>query len=134
MSAAQKMNMRPRGGMREPHMSREELKLSLGKDSTVWRLFGFIFKNYKVRIGIVLVCIVVSALATLASSLFTKTLIDDYITPMLSMSVPEYSPLALALVKLGAALLVGVVASYSYNLIMIFVGQGCRFTPMMWTP
>lgn len=124
MSAAQKMNMRPRGGMREPHMSREELKLSLGKDSTVWRLFGFIFKNYKVRIGIVLVCIVVSALATLASSLFTKTLIDDYITPMLSMSVPEYSPLALALVKLGAALLVGVVASYSYNLIMIFVGQG----------
>ena len=124
MGAAQKMNMRPRGGMREPHMSREELKLSLGKDSTVWRLFGFIFKNYKVRIGIVLVCIVVSALATLASSLFTKTLIDDYITPMLSMSVPEYSPLALALVKLGAVLLVGVVASYSYNLIMIFVGQG----------
>ena len=124
MSAEQRMNGRPRGGVREPHMSKEELKSSLGKGSTVWRLFRFIFKNYKIRIGIVLVCIVVSALATLASSLFTKTLIDDYITPMLSMASPDYSPLAVALFKLGAVLLVGVVASYSYNLIMIFVGQG----------
>ena len=124
MSAQQRMGGRPRGGVREPHMSREELKSSLGKGSTVWRLFSFIFKNYKIRIGIVLVCIVVSALATLASSLFTKTLIDDYITPMLSMAAPDYSPLAVALFKLGAVLLVGVVASYSYHLIMIFVGQG----------
>ena len=124
MSAQQRMGGRPRGGVREPHMSREELKSSLGKGSTVWRLFSFIFKNYKIRIGIVQVCIVVSALATLASSLFTKTLIDDYITPMLSMAAPDYSPLAVALFKLGAVLLVGVVASYSYHLIMIFVGQG----------
>ena len=113
-----------RGGVREPHMSREDLKKSLGKGSTVWRLFSFIFKNYKIRFGVVLVCIVISALATLASSLFTKTLIDDYITPLLSQAVPDFSPLAIALVKLAAALLLGVAASYSYNLIMIFVGQG----------
>ena len=113
-----------RGGVREPHMSREDLKKSLGKGSTVWRLFSFIFKNYKIRFGVVLVCIVISALATLASSLFTKTLIDDYITPLLTQAVPDFSPLAIALVKLAAALLLGVAASYSYNLIMIFVGQG----------
>ena len=113
---------RMRGGVREPHMSRAELRKSLGKDSTIWRLFGFIFKHYKFRFGIVLVCIVVSALTTLASSLFTKTLIDSYITPMLSQAAPDYSPLAVALVKLGAVLLLGVAASYSYNLIMIFVG------------
>ena len=113
-----------RGGVREPHMSREDLKKSLGKGSTVWRLFSFIFKNYKIRFGVVLVCIVISALATLASSLFTKTLIDDYITPLLTQAVPDFSPLAVALVKLAAALLLGVAASYSYNLIMIFVGQG----------
>ena len=126
MSAQMKMNPggKMRGGVREPHMSRAELKKSLGKGSTVWRLFGFIFKHYKFRFGIVLVCIVISALTTLASSLFTKTLIDDYITPLLSQSVPSFSPLAVALVKLGAVLLLGVVASYSYNLIMIFVGQG----------
>ena len=113
-----------RGGVREPHMSREDLKKSLGKGSTVWRLFSFIFKNYKIRFGVVLVCIVISALATLASSLFTKTLIDDYITPLLAQTVPDFSPLTIALVKLAAALLLGVAASYSYNLIMIFVGQG----------
>lgn len=127
MSASGKMPSgggRMRGGVREPHMSREDLKKSLGKGSTVWRLFRFIFKNYKFRFGVVLVCIVISALATLASSLFTKTLIDDYITPLLSQAVPDFSPLAVALVKLAAALLVGVAASYSYNLIMIFVGQG----------
>ena len=123
----QKMNPaggRMRGGVREPHMSKAELKKSLGKGSTVWRLFGFIFKNYKIRFAVVLACIVVSALTTLASSLFTRTLIDDYITPMLSQSVPDYSPLAVALLKLAVVLLVGVAASYSYNLIMIFVGQG----------
>ena len=112
-------------GMREPsHLSREELKKSLGKGSTVWRLFGFIFKNYKYRFLIVLGCIVVSALTTLASSLFTKTLIDSYITPMLGQAMPDFSPLAVALVKLGAVLLVGVVASYTYNVIMIHVAQG----------
>ncbi len=118
------MSAKMRGGVREPHMSRADLKKSLGKDSTVWRLFGFIFKNYKVRFGVVLVCIVISALTTLASSLFTRTLIDDYIAPMLSQATPDFSLLALALVKLAAVLLLGVAASYSYNLIMIFVGQG----------
>ena len=127
MSASGKMPQgsgRMRGGVREPHMSREDMKKSLGKGSTVWRLFRFIFKNYKFRFGVVLACIVISALATLASSLFTKTLIDDYITPLLSQAVPDFSPLVVALVKLAAVLLVGVAASYSYNLIMIFVGQG----------
>ena len=128
MSSNQTQKMMPggrmRGGVREPHMSRAELKKSLGKGSTVWRLFGFIFKNYKIRFGVVLVCIVISALTTLASTLFTRTLIDNHITPLLSQAVPDFSPLAVALVKLAAVLLLGVVASYSYNLIMIFVGQG----------
>lgn len=127
MSASSKMSPgggRMKGGVREPHMSRADLKKSLGKDSTVWRLFRLIFKNYKIRFGVVLVCIVISALTTLASSLFTRSLIDDYITPMLSQASPDFSPLALALIKLAAVLLLGVAASYSYNLIMIFVGQG----------
>lgn len=119
------MNANKTRGMREPsHLSRADLKKSLGKGSTVWRLFGFIFKNYKYRFLIVLVCIVVSALASLASSLFTKTLIDNYITPMIGQASPDFSPLAVALVKLAAVLLLGVAASYSYNVIMIRVGQG----------
>ena len=92
--------------------------------ASVWRLFSLIFKHYKVGLLVVAACIVVSTLATLASTLFTKTLIDDYILPMANSGSSDFSPLAVALVKLAAVLLVGVAASYSYNLIMIHVGQG----------
>lgn len=108
----------------QPKLSREELKKSLGKGSTVWRLFAFILKNYKIRFFLVLVCIVVSSLTSLVSSLFTKTLIDDFITPLSMSAVPDYAPLARELVRLAAVLVTGIIASYSYNLIMIFVGQG----------
>ena len=93
---------------------------------TVKRLFAFIFKNYKVHIGIVLVCIVISSVTSLASSLFTRTLIDDYITPMLDRmgAGPDFRPLAIALAKLAAIILAGVIAGYAYNMIMVFVGQG----------
>ena len=92
--------------------------------TSVWRLFSLIFKHYKVGLLVVAACIVVSTLATLASTLFTKTLIDDYILPMANSGSSDFSPLAVALAKLTAVLLVGVAASYSYNLIMIHVGQG----------
>ena len=99
----------------------------LKKDSTVFRLFRYIFRNYKVNFVVVLLCILVSSLTSLASSLFTRSLIDDYITPMSAAASPDYAPLAVALVKLAAVLLVGIVAGYAQNLIMIHVGQGTMF-------
>ena len=96
----------------------------LKKDSTVFRLFKFIFKNYKVNFIVVTLCIIVSSVTSLASSLFTRTLIDDYIVPMTAAAAPDYAPLAVALVKLGAILLVGIIAGYAQSLIMIHVGQG----------
>ena len=96
----------------------------LKRDSTVFRLFKYIFKYYKVNFIVVLVCIVVSSLTSLASSLFTRSLIDDYITPLTHAAAPDYSPLAVALVKLGAVLLVGIIAGYVQSLLMIHVGQG----------
>lgn len=97
----------------------------LKNSKTVWRMLGFVLKNYKVGFLVVMVCIVVSSLATLASTLFTRTLIDDYITPMtVAAGAPDYAPLAVAIFKLMAILLVGVGASYAQSLIMIHVGQG----------
>ena len=116
-------------GERAPQASLKDLK----KDSTVFRLFRYIFRHYKVHIGIVLVCIVISAVTSLASSLFTRTLIDDYIVPMLNTpsglfgnvgAGADYRPLGIALIKLGAILLTGIAAGYTYNLLMVFVGQG----------
>jgi len=96
----------------------------LKKDASVFRLFRYIFKYYKLNFAVVILCIVVSSLTSLASSLFTRTLIDDFISPMSTAASPDYGPLAVALVKLGAVLLVGIVAGYVQNLIMIHVGQG----------
>ena len=114
-------NMRG-GGDRGPRAG-ASLK-DLKKDSTVFRLFKYIFKNYKVNFVVVLLCIVVSSITSLASSLFTRTLIDDYITPMTAAAAPDYAPLAVALAKLAAIILVGIIAGYAQSLIMIHVGQG----------
>lgn len=88
------------------------------------RLFGFVMKNYRLSIVTVLVCIVVSSITSLCSTLFTRTLIDDYITPLTQAARPEYSSLLQALFRLGLILLLGVIASYAYNRLMINVSQG----------
>jgi len=88
------------------------------------RLFGFVMKHYKFSILTVLVCIVVSSITSLFSTLFTRTLIDDYITPLTQTENPEYASLLQTLFRLGLILLLGVVASYAYNRLMINVSQG----------
>lgn len=88
------------------------------------RLFAFVFSNYRLSIVIVLACIVVSSITSLVSTLFTRTLIDDYIVPLTQVDNPQYASLAQALFKLGMVLLLGVVASYAYNRLMINVSQG----------
>ena len=88
------------------------------------RLFGFVMKYYKFSILTVLACIVVSSITSLMSTLFTRTLIDDYITPLTQVANPEYASLLQTLFKLGLILLLGVIASYTYNRLMINVSQG----------
>ena len=94
------------------------------KLSTVTRLFGLILKHNKWKIAIVLLCILVSTLATLASTLFTKTLLDDYVVPMIGQASPDYSPLAIALVKLAAVLIIGMGASYLHSIMTVYISQG----------
>ncbi|MBO4849713.1 MAG: ABC transporter ATP-binding protein [Prevotella sp.] len=94
------------------------------RKATLTRLFKMVLKDYKFSFIAVFMCIIVSSLATLMSTLFTKTLIDDYIKPLQGVDNPDFSPLAGALLKLAAVLVVGVVCSYAYNRIMIYVSQG----------
>ena len=94
------------------------------KRATLGRLTRFVLRNYKFSCLTVMVCIIITSVATLSSTLFTRTLIDDYIVPLTRMDDPEYRSLAQALFKLGALLMLGVIASYTYNRIMISVSQG----------
>ena len=90
------------------------------------RLFRLVMKHYKWMVFTVLVCIAISSVTSLASTLFTRTLIDDYVVPLTQVSNPEYSSLLQALFKLGLILLLGVICSYTYNRLMIYVSQGTQ--------
>lgn len=89
------------------------------------RLMGYVLKNYRFACAFVLLFIIVSSLASVASSLFLKSLIDDYITPILMSEGPaDFTPLFLALCKMAAIYGVGVLSTYLYSRILINVAQG----------
>lgn len=94
------------------------------KRAVIWRLTKYVLRDYKFSIGAVLLCIVVASVTSLFSTLFTQTLIDDYVIPLTQADNPEYASLAQALFRLGLVLLLGVVCSYTYNRLMINISQG----------
>ena len=114
------------GGPRGPQAQAGFQRVNKQTRSIIWRMAKLVLGDYKLSIGVVLVCIVVTSVTTLASTLFTRTLIDDYIVPLTQTANPEYHSLAQVLFKLGLILLVGVVCSYLYNRLMINVSQGTQ--------
>ena len=95
---------------------------------TVSRLMQRIFKPNKAKWIIVVICIIISALAGVSSSLFLNYLIDDCITPMLAQAdlglLPDYTKLITSILFMVGLFLLGVVASFLYNRIMILIAQG----------
>ena len=112
----------PRGG--GPRGAAGFQKVEGRKKEVLWRLIKYVVKNYKFSYIAVMVCILISSVTTLVSTLFTRTLIDDYIVPLTQADNPEYASLAQALFRLGLVLLFGVICSYTYNRLMINVSQG----------
>lgn len=88
------------------------------------RLVGIIFEKYALACVIVMVCIFISVLANIQGTLFLKTLIDDYIIPLMKSDVPDYSKLLNAIIRVGIFYMIGVLATFIYNKIMIYVSQG----------
>ncbi len=90
----------------------------------VMEIFRLVWRNYKLHFCLVIVCILVSAFATLRSTLFTQSLIDDYITPMMETGSTDYGPLAGAIGRLLVVAALGVAAGYLNNRTMVTVSQG----------
>lgn len=91
---------------------------------TLKRLIGYIAKGNKARLAIVFVLLLISTIASVASSLFLKSLIDDYIAPLIGQSAPDFSPLFGALTMMACIYLAGMLASYLQTRLMIPVAQG----------
>lgn len=87
------------------------------------RLMSYIGK-YKAYLIVVVVCILLSALASVASSVFLQVLIDDYIVPILAMDSPVFAGLLKALGIMAIIYLVGIFATWLYNYLMVTVAQG----------
>ena len=88
------------------------------------RLMGFIFKKYLPACIIVVTCIFVSVLANVQGTMFTKNLIDDYIVPLLKTGSPDYGPLLAAMGRVAVFYGIGVISTFAYSKIMIYVSQG----------
>ena len=88
------------------------------------RLMKFVLKNYWLHCLIVLICIFISVLANVQGTMFMKTLIDDYITPLLKNGGSDYAPLLHAMGRVAIFYGIGIVSTYVFNKIMVYVSQG----------
>ena len=89
------------------------------------RLMRYVFRTYKWHYISVIALIFISVLASVQGTLFTQTLIDDYIAPLLLSDTPDFGPLAMAILRVAGFYLIGVAASFLQSLIMTYVTQGC---------
>lgn len=103
-------------------MDKKKFERKLDK-ATAKRLMSYI-GAYKVRFTFVLICIVLSSLAVVVSSLFLQSLIDDYITPLLAQNVPDFSGLFRAIIMLVVVYVIGILSAWIYNRFMVTIAQG----------
>lgn len=114
--------MPPRGPMGAAYAKNRPKPKNQGK--VIKRLLSYMDLPNRIRLAIVLVCILVSALAGVMGSMFLETLIDDYITPLLQMENPVFTGLLRALGTMALIYLAGVVTTFTYNWLMVNVSQG----------
>ena len=93
------------------------------KKGTIKRLFKYIFKH-KVKILIVVACIIISSASEVYGQLFLKTLIDNYITPLVNSVDKDFAPLIKAILMMAGIYFIAVAAMYIYNRLMVKVSQG----------
>ena len=88
------------------------------------RLMTYVAGRYKFHLAAVVVCILTAALANVQGTMFMRTLIDSYITPLIGSENPDYSPLLSAILRVACFYAIGVIASYAHQRIMVVVTQG----------
>ncbi len=94
------------------------------KAKTIKRLLKYVTKGYKFQLVVVLVSIIISALVGVLGVQFIKYLIDDFITPLLGQQNPDFTALLNVIMVMGVVYLVGVIATYTYDRLMVNISQG----------
>lgn len=111
--------------MTKPKVS--DYKSMPGKKSidkkTIKRLLSYM-TSYKLKFGIVIVCIILTSLVSAASATAIRILIDDYITPLIGVSNPSYYGIIKVISTLSIIFIVGVISAFLYSRIMVDISQG----------
>lgn len=107
-------------------MSNEQRKPRVTRDTlaTGKRLLGYVLRDYKLRFIGVFFCILISSVASISVSLSLKFLLDDFIIPLIGKQNPNYTELYRAMAVLGTIFLCGVIATFIYSRLMVYIGQG----------
>ena len=100
-------------------------RMAKNPKQTISRLLSYMAR-YKGTLAVVGVSVVFSAVAQAASSASLGTLVDDYITPMLSQAVPDFAPLLRFLGMMACVYFVGLVSAFFCNYLMAKVSQGTQ--------
>lgn len=110
----------PRGGAKRgmPHEKVEHPERIIG------RLLKILFRNYGIHMAAVMICILTTVLSSVQGTMFTKTLIDSYITPMIGQTNPDYGPLTGAILRVAGFYGLGVLAALVQAKLMVYVTQG----------
>lgn len=95
---------------------------------TLKRLFSYMVKKYKFRLVLVMILILLSTFANVRGSLFLQVVIDDYITPLLGQSNPNFSGLLKAITTMALIYGVGIISNLGFNLIMVRISEGTQKT------
>lgn len=99
-------------------------RISKNDIKTAKRLLKYVTETYKVRFVLVFICILISAVASISVSLSLKFMLDDYIIPLIGQQNPNYTELYQALGVLACIFIAGVLATFTYTRLMVYIGQG----------
>lgn len=104
----------------------EEMKEKMKKNrkNTAFRLLKYSMGGYKLQFVIVLITIIISATTSVIGIQFIQKLIDNYIIPLIGNQNPNYTSLLHAIVTMGGIYLIGIIATYIYNRLMLNITQG----------
>ncbi len=110
--------------MRNKAVARRGGPENMGK--VLKRLLSYMKGKYRRRFLLVVLCIIISSLASVSTALFMQTLIDDYILPMLNGSGQGFAALLQAITRLACILVAGALAALFQNRLMVTIGQGIQ--------
>lgn len=93
---------------------------------TLARLLKIMFSDYKLQLVFVIAMIFLSAFANVKGSLFLQVVIDQYITPLVGQTNPDFTGLLTAIIQMAFIYLMGILAGLIYNFMMVKISEGTQ--------